>query len=78
MDRARWIGRAALAVLLFWLMLFAAPALFNAHSTPGLIAAVLLVLGAGAGLVRLGLAALPHDRPPHGRAASHGDEDGLW
>ena len=78
MDRARWIGRAALAVLLLWLMLFAAPALFNAHDTPRLIAAVLIAVAAGAAMARLAVAALTHVSPPPDGRGSHGDDDGLW
>ena len=80
MHRAQWIGGAALAALLLWLLLFVAPALFNAHTTPGLVGAAILVPLCLVGLVRLGLAlAVPHDRPrSDGHAVSKGDNNGLW
>ncbi len=39
-----WVGSTVELVVLFWLLLFVAPAQFNAHTSTGLVVAALLVL----------------------------------
>ena len=47
------IGTTALVVAAFWLLLFVAPALFNAHTSTGLWLSILLLLLVPPGLARI-------------------------
>lgn len=48
-----WIGTTALVVAAFWLLLFVAPALFNAHTSTGLWLSILLLLLVPPGLAQI-------------------------